>query len=532
MEGKLSRTLTTGLILATAFALTACAPPVNNTSKQAAASVTPEKFSRAAASIRKSTILTDRLSPLNQSTPTDLSFVPLTLAPHTQSGYVTIGNVAYQLPVRPGQSVQYAVLGHTLYWAVTGALGAQMFSSSWEAPTVGNNSAVASTSLIYTSPAEGGQPAPGLRLLEGNHAVYFTLATLDNQDKDLYLVSGTHNTRRELTFSWPNKSRLYTLSLGSVDLFALLPGSSSAEPALISVNRSGQEQNLRLPYWPLQTASINGQSYLISGPDVYRVTADGKVQASSWIPTEMQKTATTLADKFQGSSLILPSLYFQTRIVKPFQASVTISGTSSYTLALTPPADTSIYQLKVRAVGKTFAITAYNDWIHTLDTLVSSASGRTVEANTPTSSPKTTSAFFGHLPVLHQFILNSGTGPWLRWTQAQAKYGSKVWFVAWGTHGWLYQIGPLVSLTDPASQRILNQFLARSRLNSLQAVAQTGEVSVLLSWNQGVAKAQTSLYEYLPAAEIAVQLSAPGYTGWRDLANFAMTSVQSVKAHS
>ena len=530
MTNKLFHVVTSGFILTSALTLTACGTPTNTTVNEPTTSLAATSQNNDAGTKFKSKKLTTWLIPFPKNSYSSRSWTQLAPAQTTRNGRITIANTIYQLPVSPNQSVQYLIEGHTIYWSLIGTLSNRLFFSTWKSSLAGKNSAVESTGLLYTSSSEGNQPAPSIQLFQGANSVFFTLRTNGKMDKDLYQVSNNHDIKQLFATEWSNSRPLYTLSEDAMNLFVSFSNHFPNGPTLIDTHKGSLIQNVQLPYWPLDAVVLNQQFYLVSGPATYLVNPEEKLQVASWIPPEMGKVAQSIGKSFHATYLELPSLYFKNQIQQPYQVTVNLQNSSSYSLSLNPKSGTNNVHMDVTEVSKSTTITSYANWISTLNTLISNANGKNIVLNTMTPSLRSTSTFFGNLPVVHQFILKSLNGPWLRWTQTNSKKGNRDWYVAWGAHDWLYSIGPLTSPTDPISQRLLNQFILRSKQTPLQPIAETGKVSIKLAWNQNTAYPLQSLYEYLPATGLSVKLTVPGFAGWHDLANFSVIDNPSVKS--
>ncbi len=529
MTNKLLHVVTLGCILTSVLPLTACGAPTHAAATEpTSASATTARYYDTNATF-KSKKLTTWLIPLQKNAYSSRSWTQLVPAQITKNGRITIAKTQYQLPVSPDQSVQYLIEGHTIYWSLIGALSNRLFFSTWKSSSTSQGSAVESTGLLYTSSSEGNQPAPSIQLFQGANSVFFTLRTNGKMNKDLYQVSNNHDIKQLLATNWSNSRPLYTLSNDTTNLFVSFSNHFPNDPILIDTHKGSVIQNLQLPYWPLEAVVLNQQFYLVSGSSTYFINTEKKLQIASWIPPEMDQVAQSIAKSFHATYLELPSLYFKNQIKKPYQVTVNLQNSSSYSLSLNPKSGTNNVHMDVTEVSQSTTITSYANWISTLNTLISNANGKSIVVNTMTHSLQSTSSFFGSLPVIHQFILKSFNGPWLRWTQTNSKKGNRNWYVAWGAHNWLYSIGPLAGPTDPVSQHLLNQFILRSKQTPLQPIAETGKVSIKLAWNQNTAYPQQSLYEYLPAPGLSVQLTVPGFSGWHDLANFSVVDNPSVK---
>ena len=514
-----------GVTLASVFALTACAAPVNHATKSTMATVYASTTGTAAGKSPPA-VFTDKLNPLPPNAhPAKAAFVPLALAPTSPTNRITVNGTTITLPMRSAKGVQDVVAGNKLYWVSAGAQGTQLFMTQWT-----QSAGEISTSLVYATHPQGQQPAPAIRLIGDNRSLYFTLVDQNHRFHDLYTVNDRQRVVRLIVCNWPRNPRFYARNSGNIDLIAC-ESATFPETKLYSLSHNGTVQSLTLPYHSVQTVTLNGNLYLLSGSFAYQMTNQGAIHTTVWMPPAMQQTATTLASHLQGNELMLPSLAFQERQQTVYEAATTLLSPTSYTITLKPAtAGGASYRLTVQQVAPTSTITAYSAWVNTLNTLIGNAGNRTVESNTLTTPAKKMPAFFGGERILHQFALKSYAEPWIRWSQAAVTRKQSVWYAAWGTRGWLYLIGPLASPADAASKGVLAQYIESSKQYPLQAISPTGEAKILLSWQNGVATATKSSYTYAPVPGLIVQLNTTDDNGWIDLANFSPIADQNIQS--
>ncbi len=470
-----------------------------------------------ASSIASSKTLTTWLHPLPKFSP---SWTRLTPAQVAHNGQITLGNSVIQLPVMMGQNVQYVIHQQNIYWSLTGSQATHLYVSSQQLK--GKESPSTITDLLYASSSEGTSPAPSIQLFNERSSVYFTLTSNGKMDKDLYQVSDQQTVNKLFTLTWTPRQPLYALGINGNDFYAAVSRQFPFGLTLFDELQGALTKQVEMPYWPLNIVVYNQQIYLASGPDTYLLTTGNTIKPYSYIPQELVQLVPTVSRQLHSSYLVLPSLYFQNQIHQPFKLSTSIINSASYSMTLSSKSGGTSYQMNVSEVTKNENVTDYSNWIDTLNSLIANDGNKSVIANTNTASSQKLPAFYGKIKVTHQFILQSTLGPWLRWSQTASKDGNTEWYVTWGSHGWLYSIGPLPGPNDPLSQQTISHFIELSKQNPLQPVASTGDVNIKLNWNLGSAIPSESLYEYHPVSSLAVTLLVPGFAGWHDLANFSV----------
>ncbi len=514
MKSKTLRMIFPGVLLSATFAFAACcthSDPVFASTKAS----------------QPSTSITTLINPLPHVSP---SWVRITPAQVSQNGQINIGNGVVQLPVKPGQHVQYVLVHQRIYWSLSGSLSQQLWTSVLQQN--GNGTANLSTRLVYTTTSVGKTQAPSIQLFNGGTSVFFTTSYNGKLDKDLYQVSGTQAVQKLFTLTWTPREPLYTFDMNGNNLYASVSNQFPYDPILIDALQGAGAKQMDLPYWPLNIVVFNQQIYLVSGPDTYLFTTNNDIKPYTYIPQGFTPLVSTVTRQWHSHYLMLPSLYFQNQIRQPYELTTTINSSSSYTLSLVPKTEGIRYKMEVFNASKSTSTTDYTNWIDTLNSFIANASNKSVITNTATITSQPIASFFGKQKVVHQFVLQSSSGPWMRWSLTASKKGNPAWYVTWGTHGWLYNLGPLFGPNDPSSQVTLNRFIGLSKQNPLQPVSPSGEVNIKLAWNLGSATPTESLYEYTPTSGLSVKLDVSGFAGWHDLANFSMINTDNVNTTS